>query len=118
MEAVELTRFFEFLDGVRVSLDHPNEQLVDEIILTPKRRIEEIEDLVRNGKLEIPAARERLLITQRTAYFIARDHARNNWATRDKLDIVFAKYQKNVFVMPHITSRLKTTPAGRSDDAV
>ena len=70
MEAIQTPRFFEFLDAVQLSFDHPHEQLVHQIILTPKRRIEEIDDLVRNDKLEIAAARERLLIIQRTAYFI------------------------------------------------
>jgi len=96
MAAIETPRFFEFLDAVQLSFDHPNEQLIHQIILIPKRRIEEIDDLVRNKKLEITAARERLLIIQRTTYCIARDRARNNWTTTDKLDEVFAKYQKTV----------------------
>ena len=96
MEAVESTRFFEFLDTVRVSLDHPDEQLVHQIFEIPKRRIKEIDDLIKSHKLDIAAAKERCLIIQRMAWFIARDRALSNWTTRDKLDEVFAKYYRAV----------------------
>lgn len=96
MEAVESTRFFEFLDTVRVSLAHPDEQLVHQIFEIPKRRIKEIDDLIKSRKLDLGVAKERCLIIQRIAWFTSRDRALNNWTTRDKLDEVFAKYHRAV----------------------
>jgi len=96
MKAVESSRFFEFLDSVCASLDGPDEQLVHQTFEIPKGRIVETDDLVKCGKLDLRMAEERRFQIQTTAWSTAYKRARNNWITRDKLDEVFALYQRIV----------------------
>lgn len=97
MKAVESSRFFEFLDKVRPSLDDPDEQLVHQIFEIPKRRILEIDHLLKSRKLDPSIAEDRRFRIQTIACSIAYRRVLNSWNTRDKLDEVFARYQSIVY---------------------
>ncbi len=96
MKPLESNRFFEFLDKVRLSLDDPDEQLVHQTFETPKRRLAEIDDLVKIGELDLGAAEKRRFEIQTTAWSTAYRRVPNCWKTRDKLDEVFARYHRIV----------------------
>jgi hypothetical protein len=45
-------RFYEGLDKVLATVDPPDEQWVHQTFNSPKRRIEEFDELVKNGEMD------------------------------------------------------------------
>jgi hypothetical protein len=89
-------RFYEGLNKVLASVDRPDEQCAHQTFETPKRRIEEVDDLVKSGELDLGVAEERRFRIEVTAWPLAYKRVLNSWDTRDQLDEVIARYRKTV----------------------
>ena len=87
----ESTRFCEGLDRVLASVDEPDEQWVHQTFNSPKRRVEELDELVKSGEIELGVAEERRFRIEIPAWRLAYARVLNSWNTKDKLAEVFAR---------------------------
>jgi hypothetical protein len=94
----EQSKMFEdFLDSSKAWVYGPDENKVRNIFDIPKSRIEEIDQGVRSGKLDLGEAEELRQRIAVPAWQGVYNYVLNNWNIRDSLATIFAKYERDVY---------------------
>jgi hypothetical protein len=115
-------RFYEGLDRVLASVDEPDKQFVHQTFNSPKRRMKEIDGLVKSGEMDLGVAEQRRFVIEITAWPLVYKRVLNSWDIKDALAELRAQYRKAVYgeelVYPDVEEDLRRNEARREFDDV
>jgi hypothetical protein len=92
----ESRTFYKFLDWSKALVYGPDERKIHNIFDSPKWQIEKVDQLVKNGEMDLGVARELRLRIERPAWDEILEYVRNSWDTSDGLARVRAVFRRRL----------------------